>query len=108
MRANPSRGDVWLADLGLVAKTRPVLVLSVTPDDLTDRDLRTVIPHTTSTRGGRFEVVVPVPFLKSGAFDTQNVLTIPTPKLIRRLGVLRADQLQEVEVRLRMWLGLVT
>jgi len=105
LRTNPSRGEVWLADLGLVAKTRPVLVLSVPPDDLTDRDLQTVIPHTTSTRGGRFEVVVPVAFLKPGAFDTQNVLTIPTPKLIRRLGVLRPDQLQDIETRLRMWLG---
>jgi len=31
----PQRGDVWLADLGLAAKTRPVLVLSV---PFSDRD----------------------------------------------------------------------
>ena len=25
----PLRGEVWLADLGMVAKTRPVLILNV-------------------------------------------------------------------------------
>lgn len=51
---------------------------------------------------------MPVPYLKPGAFDTQDVLTIPTPNLIRRLGVLTAAQLHEVEARLRTWLGLTT
>ena len=29
MATMPSRGDVWLVDLGMVAKVRPCLVLSV-------------------------------------------------------------------------------
>ena len=32
-----SRGEVWLVDLGLAAKVRPCLVVSVT---ITDADLR--------------------------------------------------------------------
>ena len=32
---NPQRGEVWLADLGLAAKTRPVIVVS--PSTLTLR-----------------------------------------------------------------------
>ena len=43
------RGEVWLIDLGYVAKTRPCLVLSVPILD-TDRAVVTVIPHTTSLR----------------------------------------------------------
>lgn len=29
MPINPDRGEVWLADLGFAAKTRPCLVMSV-------------------------------------------------------------------------------
>jgi mRNA interferase MazF len=45
--SSPDRGEVWLIDLGYVAKTRPCLVLSV-PVLGRDRALVTVIPHTTS------------------------------------------------------------
>jgi mRNA interferase MazF len=41
------RGEVWLADLGMAAKVRPCLVLSVRPDPQ-DRVLVTLAPHTTS------------------------------------------------------------
>ena len=51
----PRRGEVWLVDLGLAAKIRPCLVLSVPVAD-EDRTLVTAIPHTTSLRGTRFEV----------------------------------------------------
>ena len=46
----PTRADVWLVDLGMVAKVRPCLVLSVPADDDNDRVLTTIVPHTTSTR----------------------------------------------------------
>lgn len=81
MAAVPSRSDVWLVDLGMAAKVRPCLVLSILPDDA-DRALTTLVPHTTSVRGSRFEVVSNVRFLKPGAFDAQNILTIPMAKLI--------------------------
>ena len=44
------RGEVWLVDLGMVAKIRPCLVLSIPCDEANDRVLTTLIPHTTSTR----------------------------------------------------------
>ena len=46
---NPSRGEVWLVDLGYAAKVRPCLVLSIPAADQ-DRALATLVPHTTSTR----------------------------------------------------------
>jgi mRNA interferase MazF len=99
------RGSVWIVDLGLAAKVRPCLVLSVSTDPQ-DRVLVTVIAHTTSLQGTRFEVNVNAPFLKAGGFDTQQVLTVPQVKLVRRLGDLTADQLALVEEAVRHWLGL--
>ena len=101
----PQRGEVWLVDLGLAAKVRPALVISVPAGD-TDRALVTLVPHTTSTRGSRFEVSIPVPFLRPGAFDAQSLVTIPHAKLIRRLGRLHPIQLAQVEQGVRAWLGL--
>ena len=106
MATNPTRNEVWLVDLGMVAKVRPCLVLSIPSDHEHDRVLTTLVPHTTSTRGSRFEVTSNVRFLKSGAFDVQNLVTIPTVKLIRRLGSLPNDQMIAVENTVRNWLGL--
>ena len=50
-----NRGEVWLVDLGMVAKVRPCLVISI-PARLQDRALVTVVTHTTSARGSRFEI----------------------------------------------------
>ena len=99
------RGSVWIVDLGMAAKVRPCLALSV-PTDPQDRVLVTVVPHTTSAQGTRFEVAVKVPFLKPGVFDAQQVVTVPQVKLVRKLGDLAADQLALVEATVRRWLGL--
>lgn len=67
----PKRGEVWLVDLGMAAKVRPALVLSVPAGD-DDRALATLVPHTTSVRGTQFEATVSVGFLKTGAFDART------------------------------------
>ena len=102
---NPQRGEVWLVDLGMAAKVRPAVVIS-TPAQDADRALVTLVPHTTSVRGSRFEAIVPVSFLKAGAFDAQSLITIPHAKLVRALGRLSATQLGAVEGAVRSWLGL--
>jgi mRNA interferase MazF len=91
---NPNRGEIWLVDLGYAAKVRPCLMLSIPALD-EDRALATLVAHTTSARGSRFEVDVKVRFLRVGVFDAQNLVTIPHAKLIRKLGVLSPDQLSE-------------
>ena len=103
--ASFERGEVWLVDLGYVAKTRPCLILSVavTPDD---RALVTCVPHTTAARGTRFEVALSLGFLQSGVFDAQNLVTTSLVKPLRRLGVLSPDQFAPVEDAVRRWLGL--
>lgn len=101
----PDRGEVWVADLGMAAKVRPCLVLSVPPGPA-DRVLFTLVPHTTSVRGTRFEVAIAKPFLKPGAFDAQGLVTVARPRLIRRLGSLLPDESALVEGAVRGWLGL--
>ena|SRR5688572_23069009 len=98
------RGEVWLADLGLAAKVRPVLVISVPFTD-PDYALVSVIPHTTSPRGSRFEVALDVPWLQQGAFNIQAGLAVPEAKILRKLGTLNADQLLRIESSLKSWLG---
>ena len=50
--AEPRRGEVWMVDLGLAAKVRPCVVLSIPASDQ-DRALATLVPHTTSIRGSQ-------------------------------------------------------
>jgi mRNA interferase MazF len=100
----PDRGEIWLVDLGMAAKVRPGLVISV-PASEADRALVTIVPHTTSPRQSRFEAAVSVPFLRTGVFDAQSLVTIPHAKLVRSLGRLTAKQLLSVEAVVRSWLG---
>ena len=84
--ANPLHGEVWLVDLGMVAKIRPCLLFIVPAAGPNDRVLVTVVAHTTSARGSGFEVAIPARFLKPGVFDVQNIISIPHAKLVRRLA----------------------
>lgn len=103
--ANPKRGEVWLADLGLAAKVRPVLVVSV---DYSDGDyaLISVVPHTTSPRGATFEVTVPTPRLKAGAFNVQGLLAVPPRVFVRKIVELSSSQMKAIDAGLHGWLGL--
>lgn len=98
-------GQVWLADLGIAAKVRPGLILSVQPASQ-DRVLVTLVPHTTSVRGTRFEVQIPKTLLQNGAFDAQGLITVAPARLIRQLGGLAAHEIALVEEAVKRWLGL--
>ena len=100
------RGSVWIADLGMAGKVRPCLILSIRTDPQ-DRVLVSVIPHTTSIHGTRFEIAVPAHFLnKGGVFDAQQVVTVAQARLIRRLGDLDPVGMAKVEKAVRVWLSL--
>jgi mRNA interferase MazF len=99
-----NRGEVWLADLGYAAKTRPCLILSIPAGDR-DRALVTMVIHTTTLRDTDFEVDVVAGFLERGAFDVQNIVTVPHAKLIRKLGTLRQDQFERVADAVLNYLG---
>lgn len=101
----PERSEVWLVDLGMAAKIRPCLVISSRIGE-SDRALITLVPHTTSTRGTRFEATVSIHFLKSGAFDAQGLVTVPVNRAVRVLGRLKDEQMRAVEAAVCRWLEL--
>jgi mRNA interferase MazF len=65
----------------------------------------TYVARTTQHRGGRFEVEHNAPHFLPGVFDSQNLGTVPTVKLMRRLGRLPAREFAEVETAVKRWLG---
>jgi mRNA interferase MazF len=84
-------GEIWRVDLGMAAKVRPALVLSDYPGD-DELALPVIIPHTTALRGSRWELSIPKPFLKSGAFHLQQVQPVSLARLDVKLGVLTPDE----------------
>ena len=91
-----NKGEVWIVDFGMMAKIRPALLLTGEPED-DELDLVTVLLHTTALRGNRWELNIPKPFLKPGAFHLQQVQTVSTSKLERRLGVLIAEEMKRIQ-----------
>jgi mRNA interferase MazF len=100
---NSSRGEVWLVDLGMAAKVRPAVILSVPVHD-DERAVLAIVPYTTALRGGPFEVVLQVPWLQPGAFDVQGLRNIPGSVLLRRLGSLDATQTETIILAVKLWL----
>ena len=90
-----SSGEVWQVDFGLAAKVRPALLLTSNPAD-EELDLVTVLLHTTSLRGNRWELSIPKPFLKPGAFHLQQIQSVSTVRLERKLGVLTEAEMNQV------------
>lgn len=95
-----------MVDLGIAGKVRPGLILSPMPrgDELA---LETLIPHTTALRGLPWEVKIPKPFLsRDGAFHVQQIVSVPTARLERRLGELTSAEFDTVLASLADWVGL--
>jgi mRNA interferase MazF len=105
MAAKP--GEVWLADLGLAAKTRPVVILS-RDDPQAPRALVVYVPLTTQNRGSRYEIELGrVRFLNEvSVANVQGIGSIPTIRLQRRLGLLSAEILDRIKQAIRFALDL--
>jgi len=99
------RGEIWLVDLGMVQKTRPLVILSVAFLDH-ERAVVTCVPRTTLLRQTRFEVPHQARGFDTGAFDAQGLGGVPVTKLIRPLGTLDATIVHEIEIAVKGWLGL--
>ncbi|MEL7070226.1 MAG: type II toxin-antitoxin system PemK/MazF family toxin [Cyanobacteria bacterium J06634_6] len=101
---HPKPGEVWLADLGLAAKTRPVVIVS-REDPEPPRALVTYIPLTTQNRGSEYEVALPkIHFLKQRSFaNTQGIGSIPIARLERkrRVGHIKIGKTKLARLRTR-------
>jgi len=78
--------------MGIAGKIRPCLLVTDYPED-DELALVTVVPHTTSLRGNRWELPMPKPFLKEGAFHFQQIQSVSVARLMRRLGKLTEPEM---------------
>ena len=95
---NPHPGEIWLADLGLTAKTRPVLVVSRHDPD-PPRNLIIYIPLTTQYRESQYEIILPkLRFLNQQSYvNVQGLGSIEKVRLERRLGKLSGIVMTEIK-----------
>jgi mRNA interferase MazF len=104
---NPHPGEVWLADLGLAAKTRPVVIVS-RYDPEPPRALVLFVPRTTQNRSSAYEVPLPrCSFLdRDSVANVQGLGSTPVARLERRIGVLRPDVMSQIKTALAFALDL--
>jgi mRNA interferase MazF len=105
----PHPGEVWLADLGLAAKTRPVVVVSRHDPD-PPRALILYVPLTTQNRLSPYEVPLPrLSFLdRASVANVQGLGSIPVIRLERRLGRLPDQAMNDIKRALAFVLELST
>ena len=95
---NPQPGEIWLADLGLAAKTRPVVIVSRADID-PPRSLVLYVPLTTQNRQSAYEVVIPkLSFLhEESVANVQGLGSLPRVRLERRLGKLSYEAMTRIK-----------
>ncbi len=109
-----SRGEIWLVGLDPIkgreqAGMRPALVISVDQFNHGAAELVVVIPITSKAKGIPLHVEVTPP--EGGLTITsfakcEDVRSISTTRLVRRLGIVSPQTIDLVEDRLRILLGL--
>ena len=105
---NPKPGEVWLADLGLAAKTRPVIVISRL-DPNPPRSLIIYVPLTTQNRHSLYEIEISnLHFLdKKTVANIQGMGSIPIVRLERRIGDLPDSIMKDIKKAILYALDLV-
>ena len=104
---NPQPGEIWLADLGLAAKTRPVVIVSRQDPD-PPRSLVLYVPLTTQRRNSPYEVPLPrLPLLdRESVANVQGLGCLPTVRLERKIGRLSAGIMERLKDALAFALDL--
>ena len=106
---NPHPGEVWLADLGLAAKTRPVVIVSRYDPDV-PRALILYVPLTTQNRQSPYEVALPpLAFLdRDSVANVQGLGSVPRVRFERKLGKLPDELMGKIKRALSFALDLET
>src|SRR5437764_412115 len=100
-----SRGEVWQVDLGMVAKARPAVVVNIPFRD-DERAVYAIVPHTTTLRGGRFELEMNLRWMQIGLFDVQGMRNVPPYDLMLCLAALEPAQMEAILRATKIWLGI--
>ncbi|MGO4885077.1 MAG: type II toxin-antitoxin system PemK/MazF family toxin [Bryobacteraceae bacterium] len=103
----PQPGEIWLADLGLAAKTRPIVIVSRQDPD-PPRSLILYVPLTTQRRNSPYELPLPrLPFLdRESVANVQGLGSLPTVRLERRIGKLSVAIMERLKDALAFALDL--
>lgn len=109
-----SRGEIWLVGLDPTkgreqAGMRPALVVSVDIFNHGAAELVVVIPVTSKAKGIPLHVEVTPPeggLTMTSFVKCEDVRSISTSRLVRRLGKVSGQTVESVEDRLRILLGL--
>ena len=101
------RGDVVIVDLGMAAKVRPCVVLSIQQPDR-QRPMSVVVPMTTEIRGGECEVAFPKPpWLKQpSVVNVLGIAGVDNAKIVQRIGPFPTDSFTKIESTCARMLGL--
>ena len=102
-----SRGDVVIVDLGMAAKVRPCVVVSVSHADQ-QRNMSVVVPMTTEIRGGECEIRFPKPawLRQESVVNVLGIAGVDNSKIERRVAAFPSDKMAEIETVLKRMLGL--
>ena len=106
-KQKPRTGEIWIADLGMIGKIRPVLILYYpNPDD--SRMLVIVAPLTSQIRGCNGEIdITHIKWLpKPSAINIQGLASVDKNCLSRKLGILPATDFNNVKSEIKKLLNL--
>ena len=101
------RGDVVLVDLGMLAKVRPCVVVSVRKADA-QRNMSVVVPMTTEIRGGECEISFHKPpwLREDSVVNLMGIAGVDNAKIARRIAAFPSDRMKELSRRLARLLDL--
>jgi len=108
------RGEVWLVDLSPVrgreqAGTRPSLIVSVDRFNQSAATLAICLPITSKDKKIPFHVSIDPPeggLTVKSFIKCEDVRSLSSERLIKRLGAVSAETMNQVEARLRILMGL--
>ena len=105
MQAKP--GEVWLADLGITAKTRPIIIIS-RYDSNPPRNIIIYVPCTSQNRCSFYEVdISKLPFLKDNSVvNVQGIGSISSHRLEKKLGVVPEELMKKIRDAIKFALDL--
>ncbi|MCF6096349.1 type II toxin-antitoxin system PemK/MazF family toxin [Thermovorax subterraneus] len=111
---NPKRGEIWLVDLNPTLGheqhgIRPAIVISVDEFNSCPADLVIVVPITYKNKNIPLHVEI---LPKEGGLDTlsyakpEDTRSISKERLIKRIGIITKEKLNQLEEKIRILLGL--
>ncbi len=102
----PKRSEIWTIDLGIAAKLRPCLIISI-PFKSSEYSLIAYVPITKQQRDSRFLLPVPTT-IKSveGFFNIQGLGAIDHHAFQKKLESVGPEIVIQIEGKIRLWLGM--